>query len=513
MRQLAGFDQGRNTNPEFSADGRSLYFVATPDGIPNIYRASIAVGSTGPATAATRITNVRLGRQRHHAADAGALGAPPRRRSWCSPSSRKTTTTSTRPTTTAAPQGRRPSPTATPPSCRRTTGGPVTWRSCSPRRSRGCRRPTAYPEKDYTAKLGLDQVGQPTVGVGADRFGAYAAGGLSFLWSDMLGEPRAGHDGPGDEPPAGVRRRPSAISIARRAGTGAFVGEQTPYVTGGFARGITTSTAARPSSNRRTASRRLTARQAASSHYPFSRAQRVEFTAGARQISFDQDVETRVFSLVTGNEIDRTIEELPRPDSLMLGEAGTALVYDSSLMGATGPILGQRYRFEFTQIGGSLSYSGVLDRLPALLHAGASVHDRAARPALRPLRRRRRRSAAGADVSSAIPGLVRGYEINSFDATECVVNAASCAAFDQLVGSRIAVAGAELRFPLFGVFSRRSFYGPLPIEIALLRRRRHGLDQGRRAALARRQPRLGAQRRHCAAAQRVRLTRFWNSTT
>jgi outer membrane protein assembly factor BamA len=28
------------------------------------------------------------------------------------------------------------------------------------------------------------------------------------------------------------------------------------------------------------------------------------------------------------------------------------------------------------------------------------------------------------------------------------------------------VAGAELRFPLFGLFSRRSFYGPLPIEIA-----------------------------------------------
>ena len=38
--------------------------------------------------------------------------------------------------------------------------------------------------------------------------------------------------------------------------------------------------------------------------------------------------------------------------------------------------------------------------------------------------------------------------------------------FDQLVGSRVAVASAELRFPLVGVFSRRSFYGPLPIEVA-----------------------------------------------
>ena len=36
-RELAGFASGRNSNPEFGADG-SLYFLATPDGIPNVYR-------------------------------------------------------------------------------------------------------------------------------------------------------------------------------------------------------------------------------------------------------------------------------------------------------------------------------------------------------------------------------------------------------------------------------------------------------------------------------------------
>src|SRR5688572_14042210 len=38
VRLLAGFETGRNTNPEFSPDGRSVFFIATPDGIPNIYR-------------------------------------------------------------------------------------------------------------------------------------------------------------------------------------------------------------------------------------------------------------------------------------------------------------------------------------------------------------------------------------------------------------------------------------------------------------------------------------------
>ena len=40
----------------------------------------------------------------------------------------------------------------------------------------------------------------------------------------------------------------------------------------------------------------------------------------------------------------------------------------------------------------------------------------------------------------------------------------TCEAFDSLNGSRIAIASAEFRFPLLGLFSRRSFYGPFPID-------------------------------------------------
>ena len=62
---------------------------------------------------------------------------------------------------------------------------------------------------------------------------------------------------------------------------------------------------------------------------------------------------------------------------------------------------------------------------------------------------------------------MRGYDFGSFDANECEsVDLATCDAFDRLNGSRIAIAGAELRFPLLGLFSRRSFYGPFPIEMA-----------------------------------------------
>jgi outer membrane protein assembly factor BamA len=149
-----------------------------------------------------------------------------------------------------------------------------------------------------------------------------------------------------------------------------------------------------------------------------------------------------------------------------MGVAGTALVYDSSLFGATSPILGQRYRFEYTQLTGSLTYGGVLTDYRRYFMP--------ARPftfAVRGLHFGRYGSD-GEDTRLPLmylgyPGLVRGYDMDSFEASECVATtASSCASFDRLVGSRLAVFNAELRFPLLGVFSRRSLYGPLPVEVA-----------------------------------------------
>ena len=59
----------------------------------------------------------------------------------------------------------------------------------------------------YKPKLSLDFVGQPSIGVGADPFGTYAAGGVSFLFSDMLGNHIVGDVGAGDQPVRRVRRQ------------------------------------------------------------------------------------------------------------------------------------------------------------------------------------------------------------------------------------------------------------------------------------------------------------------
>ncbi len=48
--------------------------------------------------------------------------------------------------------------------------------------------PTEFPAEDYDDKLKLDYVGQPTVVAGANRYGAFVGGGVSFTLSDMLGD-------------------------------------------------------------------------------------------------------------------------------------------------------------------------------------------------------------------------------------------------------------------------------------------------------------------------------------
>ena len=93
--------------------------------------------------------------------------------------------------------------------------------------------------------------------------------------------------------------------------------------------------------------------------YPFSRAQRIEFSGGARQIGFKQDLTTRLYDYQSGQQLSEDEESLSDEPNLNLGEASAALVYDTSINGITSPIRGSRYRLEVSQTGGSLTFTGL----------------------------------------------------------------------------------------------------------------------------------------------------------
>jgi outer membrane protein assembly factor BamA len=143
-------------------------------------------------------------------------------------------------------------------------------------------------------------------------------------------------------------------------------------------------------------------------------------------------------------------------------------VFDNSLYGATSPVAGQRYRFELTPTAGTIAFTGVLADYRRYL-APVPFYT----VATRVLHYGRYGGGAEDDrlppLFVGYPQLVRGYDIGSFDAGECAGGApASCPAFDRLLGSRLLVGNAELRFPLLRPFGvRQGMYGPIPIEVAV----------------------------------------------
>jgi outer membrane protein assembly factor BamA len=200
--------------------------------------------------------------------------------------------------------------------------------------------------------------------------------------------------------------------------------------------------------------------------YPFNRAQRLEFSGGFRNISFARERETRVFFLPTGELLDRREVDLESPDSLQLGVSSAALVYDTALFGGIGPILGQRYRFEGGTTLGSLQYNTALADFRRYL-----MPLRPLTIAARALHFGRYGTDAEDNRLQALflgnSSLVRGYTVNSFDASECVGGSGdTCPVFDRLVGSRIAVASLELRLPLLGPLGLVETF-PLPMELAV----------------------------------------------
>jgi dipeptidyl aminopeptidase/acylaminoacyl peptidase len=150
----------------------------------------------------------------------------------------------------------------------------------------------------YKPRLSLDYAGQPMIGVGIDPFGTYATGGIAFLFSDLLGNhvvaTTAQVTSRLDESGGSV----SYLNRTHRWNWGLEV-DQTPYVARAFATGFDTLNGQPMYAEREyrilQADRGVTGIVA----YPFSAAQRIEVSPGARQVAFSQDATLE--SLITNH--------------------------------------------------------------------------------------------------------------------------------------------------------------------------------------------------------------------
>ena len=468
IEPVAGFADAKNMNPQWAPDGQTLYFLSDRGGITNAYRVAIGTGDLRQVTnLQTGITGITAGSPALSVAQraeriAFSVFEGGQHRVYGTGRSDVLAGAATRdlPGVSAA---------LLPPSTRSDRGFVALLENPVP----GLPPQVPNDVEPYKARLQLDAVGQPTFGIGRDRFGAFTSGGVAFQFSDTLGDHLFGAavdfttSISGETSVKDIGASVAYTNMKNRWNWGTYL-EQIPYRTGGFAAGFTDIQGQPAYVEQSILYRQTILSIGAVTAYPFSRAQRVEFTAAFRNLSFDQETRTVAYSTITGDVLfdDRTSESVIEP--LHYGEAAAALVYDTSVFGATSPVLGQRYRLEVAPVTGDVRFTGFLADyrryfMPAqfftlatrALHYGRYGRD-SEDPRLMPL-------------FIGYPTMVRGYDVTSFDANECGNDpSGACPAFDRLLGSRALVANVELRMPLLRPFGvRRGMYGPMPVEVAL----------------------------------------------
>jgi Tol biopolymer transport system component len=467
IEPVAGFEGAKNMNPQWAADGRTIYFLSDRGGITNVYRVTPGSGdlrqSTNVQTGVTGITATspalsvaqRAGRMAFSVYEGGQ---------------HRVYATNRDEVLAGMPPHDLPGMSAAllPPATRRDGSFVALLENPVP----GLPAQVPAETEPYKPRLQLDMFGQPSFGVGRDRFGAFGGGGVAFQLSDTLGDHTLGAavdfttSISGDTSYKDLGGSISYTNLKRRWNWGTYA-EQVPYRTGGFGAGFTEINGEPAYVEQSVLYRQTVQSVGAVAAYPFSRAQRVEFTGTLRRLSFDQETRTIGYSNLTGEILLDESESQSLIAPMGYGEAAAALVYDTSVFGATSPVLGQRYRFEVAPVAGSVRFTRLLadyrryfmpvqfftiaTRVMHYGRYGADSED----PRLTPL-------------FIGYPNLVRGYDVDTFTAEDCRFDASGgCPAFERLIGSRTLVGNVELRMPLLRPFGvRQGLYGPLPVELA-----------------------------------------------
>ncbi len=460
IRQLPHLTNAKHINPQWSPDGKSLYFLGDPGGITNVFRLSLGDG------AITQVTNVFSGVSGITSLSPALSVAQKAQRAVFSVYTGGGYAIQAIDDLRALAGGPiTPLPksaAALPPLDRAEIGTGISTLIKDPGPGLPAQGAVTINDatKAYHPKLSLDFIAQPSLAIAADRFGTYVGGGITLFWSDMLGDHNL-------VTMAQVQGRLSDFAALlaygnRKSRLNWSVGaQQIPYITGGFAAfqdpstGIYVEEIERFKQTNRELSGIVS--------YPFNRSERVEVSAGLQQISFDHELQKHGFNLNGSVAFDSTIH-FPVPGALTLEATSAALVHDNSFFGATSPILGDRWRLEVDPTFGSLQFFTALADyrkyvMPVrpftfaarVLHVGRYGRD-AEDNRMYPL-------------FIGYSSLVRGYDINSFQASECGNSTTSCPVFDQLIGSKMLIGNVELRFPPFGLLGAGGgYYGVLPIE-------------------------------------------------
>jgi len=458
ISRLPIFKGAKNINPQWTPDSRSLLFISDRNGISNVYRIDIESGEI------LQISNLYTGVSGiTEESPALSVAKDSGRVAYCFYEENKYSLYY-RDLTDAEVAGVPPvafnpvQPDVLPP--REKSGGDLQGLLKNP--IFGLPDNGSFPEEEYKPKLKLDYITPPTLGIGVDRYGTYGGGGIAMFFSDMLG-----YHNLSSTFTISSRLIDSSLALGyqnskNRWNWGASL-QRISYPYGGYTSSLG-DVAGEPSIiEREFLFRQINYQLATFLSFPFNQVSRLEIAGGYRFIDYDQEVRTRAFSLIDGTKTLDEKEKLDAPASLNMPFMSTAWVYDSSIFGATGPILGQSFIAQVAPLFGTINYVNVL--------ADFRKYFMPVRPftlALRVLHTGR--YGNGGEDPRLYPlfmgyeSLVRGYNYNSFGFGELSTED-GFSVYESLFGSKFAVVNAELRFPLFKVLGLgEGYYGILPVD-------------------------------------------------
>jgi hypothetical protein len=461
------FEGAKHIDPQFSPDGRDVYFVSDRQGFSDVYRLELATGTvyqvTRLATGVSGITT--LSPALSMSSRTGLLMFSVFENSGnniysidCSQRC-------------GEPVARTPEPlvasAAILPPVEALGGGIVS--AYLGDADTGLPVSGEFPAEKYHAKIALDYLGPPSFGVGTSDYGTVLAGGVSAFFGDMLADHVIGTAIQASGTLKDIGGQAIYRNSARRLNWGLAAGH-IPYLTG------YTTYAPGPNGTweiTQYLDRIYVDQASALTYYPFSTSRRLEFSAGATRYSFDREAQRALF-----NAFGQQITAVERFDTtggpaLSFFESSIAYVGDNSYFAFTGPVSGKRFRFEVSPTIGTLTYQTML----ADYRSYAFMRPFTFAFRVMHYGRYGRNSDGVKDNLQILSPIflgyetfVRGYARESFETQECVpVNPqdSPCPAFDRLIGSRIAVANLEFRIPLIGVPEFGIFSFPfLPTEVS-----------------------------------------------
>jgi Tol biopolymer transport system component len=454
VERVEGIQGAGHFNPQWSASGGGLYFVADPGGLTNVHHVDLASGqvtqvtTTDGAVGALTPTSPTLSVAR----SAPVLAFTLLRKGRYEIEYR-------RGEDAIAGVARRDPPDANAsmlPTLDR-SGGVVA--DALSNETTGVPDAASIAPRSYRPKFFLEAIGTPYISAGGGPFGTYIQAGGSFLFSDLLGERKIAVFAQAGNRTRDLAMRVQFLNRERRLNWGA-VAEVLPSLR--RLPRVWSDTGEAPSFTSEVHYfERTQVRTAGLLAYPLDRSQRVEFEAGARYAAYRRTVSAVVRSMTNGRILSRTMTDGDAGLPTMVGEASVAYVRDTSVFGPAGPIMGGRSRFEVATMYGELSATRLL-----LDHRRYYMPVKPYTVALRFVHLGQYgRDSADVRVLPSFLGsryFLRGYGWGSI---RCLQNAAGeCAGYDELLGNRVVAANVEVRAPILGLRSRDLRYGLVPIE-------------------------------------------------